>query len=596
MIFIEQEGKRMKNKYLKWLTVSVLAAVMALSFGLAGCSTEEEGGGDDESGDTITATEAASMIAAFSGGYTTVSATFAQDASMLIDSDDDSFSAYASYECDVDETTAISIDLTEGDVYYYAVKTDADDTKTEQIVALNEDDGTYYYAETDTAQTALADEDAAVAQISSLLDSITRENMGYIDGDAFVYTGSDWIQAYFLLGTENLTATDSYFTYSYSKTDSDGLTVDLSAKYVGYYGDSGTFDFGTNDDHTGASLTLTTDSDGRILSFSEEMDNYIELNIVSPAVPLSLTGTKTFSASYNGSISRTTLDDVNEEVSDADAATTGTIVVYENENATVTTYDFQLSGYVFTEGTEVEAGHYVAAKVTPADGYEVAVVLVNGVSASLMNGYYCHMTAAEAGTTYTISVTLIEEGGTVSETEGYMTVVKSEYGTVSTYDFNLSSFSGLSSASSTVTAGNYVAVSVSPADNYKVASVTVNGQETTNYNGYYCYMVTAVAGAEYVVEVTYTGYATVTVEDVSNCSYVLYDFDYSTFAFVEGSTVDVGHYVTVSVTPDDGYEVTSVTVDGNSTTYMNGYYVYMSKVTTAGTVYTVTITISAVSE
>lgn len=594
MIFIEQEGKRMKNKYLKWLTVSVLAAVMALSFGLAGCSTEEEGGGDDESGDTITATEAASMIAAFSGGYTTVSATFAQDASMLIDSDDDSFSTYASYECDVDETTTISIDLTEGDVYYYAVKTDADDTKTEQIVALNEDDDTYYYAETDTAQTALADEDAAVAQISSLLDSITRENMGYIDGDAFVYTGSDWIQAYFLLGTENLAATDSYFTYSYSKTDSDGLTVDLSAKYVGYYGDSGTFDFGTNDDHTGASLTLTTDSDGRILSFSEEMDNYIELNIVNPAVPLSLTGTKTFSASYNGSISRTTLDDVNEEVSDADAATTGTIVVYENENATVTTYDFQLSGYVFTPGTEVEAGHYVAATVTPADGYEVAVVLVNGVEASLMNGYYCHMTAAEAGTTYTISVTLIEEGGTVSETSGTITVNNETNGTVTAYDFDYSTFSFTEGTD--VTAGHYVAVTVSDLD--ESFTVTVNGQSTTNFNGYYCYMVTAVAGAEYVVDVTYAseeedeGYGTIVVEDVSNCEYVVYDFDYSSFLFTEGNTVAVGHYVAVKVTADDGYEVTSVTVNGNAATYINGYYCYMSAAT-AGTTYTVVITVSA---
>lgn len=559
----------MKNKPRKWLMITVLAVVMCLSLGLAGCSGGTED--DDETGDggtdtesSLTASEAASMISAFSGGYTTVSATFKQDVTMSIASDDDSFSAYSSYESDVDETTTIEIDLTEGGVYYYASKTDKDGEVTEQIVALS--DSTYYYAETDTAQTALADEDAAIAKISTLLESITHANAGYIDSDVFVYTGADWIQAYVLLGTENLSATDSYFTYTYAKTDSDGLTVDLAAKYVGYYGDSGTFDFGTSDDYTGTTMTLTTDSSGQILSYSETLNNYLELAIINSAVPLSLTGTKSLSASYDGTISQKSLDDVNTEVSSGDEATTGTIVVYENTNATVTTYDFDLSTYGFVEGTEVEAGHYVAAKVTAADGYSVAVVLVNGVAASLMNGYYCHMTAAEAGSTYTISVTLIADGETASETAGYITVNNETDYTVTTYDFDYSTFSFTEGTD--VTAGHYVAVTVS-SDSSDFA-VTVNGQSTTNFNGYYCYMVTAVAGAEYVVDVTTaeaeetSGYGTVVVGEASNCTYVVYDFDYSSFTFTESDTVEVGHYVALTVTPDDGYEVSSVTVNGNA--------------------------------
>ena len=221
----------MKNKFLKMLGMAAMAAIVCAGFALAGCSGTESGGGDDTDGgdDTFTASDAATMIAGFSGSHTTVSATFSQDVSMSIASDDSSYEKYSSYESDVDDTVTLELDLTAGGVYYYASKKDADGEVTEQIVALSGD--TYYYAETDTPQTALAGEDDAVEMISELLASISYSHAGYIDSDAFVYTGSDWIQAYVLLGTENLSATDSYFTYSYSKTDDSGLTVGLEAKY-----------------------------------------------------------------------------------------------------------------------------------------------------------------------------------------------------------------------------------------------------------------------------------------------------------------------------------------------------------------------------
>lgn len=78
------------------------------------------------------------------------------------------------------------------------------------------------------------------------------------------------------------------------------------------------------------------------------------------------------------------------------------IVLGETAGYEVTTYDFDYGTMSFTEGTEVAPGHFVAFQINADEG--TVNPTVNGEAVTFINGYYCYMSAAEAGQTYTIEV------------------------------------------------------------------------------------------------------------------------------------------------------------------------------------------------
>jgi hypothetical protein len=562
----------MKKKTL--LAVCSVTAAAALAFGLAAC-------GDNG----MTAEKAAEKIATFTTSPTVIDATFKQTYQLAVDSTNASFKAF---EKDIADTVVIQADYTAGNVYYYGKKTAKDNSVTEQLVY--KDGSTYYWMTTTSVKTALTDEAAAKTKINELMTSLSKETTGYVDGTAFTYN-ADWVNTYIMLGSNTVKGTESsYFTYTYDNADNDGLKIDIDMKYVGYYGDAGTFEFGTDATHTGATAAITTTSDGYITSFNETLNNHMEMAITSTPIPLDLTGTRSLTATYGGTLTKKTT--ITQDIRPA-TITVGTVA-----NATVATYNFKQGDYstLATPSSTVDAGNFVAVKVTPDTGYEVSSVTVNGNETQLIQGYYCYMTAAESGATYNVAVVVIAEGAE-APTTGTITVAAVEHATVATYNFKNGDYSTLATTSTIVDVGNYVAVKVTCDEGYVVDTVTVNGNATELKNGYYCLMQAATAGTTYNVVVTVKQTpGTIEVTEVANATVETYNFklgDYSTLQ-TASTTVDVGNYVAVKVTCDAGYEVASVTVNGQATELKNGYYCLM-QAATSGTTYTVVVTLRTAS-
>lgn len=471
----------MKKKIL--LAVCALTAATAMTVGFTAC-------GDGDKG--MSAEDANKKIATFTSSPTTVNATFKQTYKLDVNSDNSSFK---SFEKDIADTVTINVDYTAGNLYYYGKKVAKDNSVVEQLVI--KEGNAYSFLTTTTEKEALADEAAAKTKINELLTSLSKQTAGYVDGDAFVY-GNDWVHTYLLLGSGTLNGSEKSFAYSYDKAEGDGLKVNIDMQYVGYYGDAGTFEFGTDATHTGAKAEIVTDSKGYITSFSQTFNNHLDMRITSTPIPLDLTGTRTLTASYDGTITKKAASDITQNI-----PTTSEIKVGSVEHATVTTYDFKNGDFstLAKPSNVVTQGNFVAVKVVCDDDYEVKSVKVNGSDTQLIQGYYCFMTPATAGTTYNVAV-VVGAVGQEAPTTGTITVANVQNATVTTYDFKNGDFSTLSKPSNTVTPGNFVAVKVECENGYEVDTVKVNDTATQFINGYYCLMTPATAGTTYNVVVT----------------------------------------------------------------------------------------------
>ncbi|MCD8200882.1 MAG: hypothetical protein LUD47_02305 [Clostridia bacterium] len=551
----------------KHILASFAAVVAALGMiGLAACG----GKGDKKPEGTLSEEEALAMIETFTDAPSAAEGTFVQDFTLEVDSDNASFKSFAK---DLRSVTDFSIKFVPGDVYMYAKKTVTDRadggtvTVTESILA--KEDGVYSYATTTTPVTGLAEQTdaAALGEADRLFKNATTETSGWLDSSVFVYTGYDWVQDYIMLGSSSVQASNArYFTYSYEKNAAEGLNVSIENKYVGYTGDAGVVDVGTDDTYTGGTVRVETDGKGCITSFSQTMNNQIDFNITNPPVPLYYTGTRTLTATYDGEIAKKSLSEVNSETGGTEAATSA-VTVYENPHcASVETFDFAYPDYSTLNETSavVTAGNYVAVKVVPETGYEVAVVLVNGKDTSYMNGYWCLMEKAEAGTVYNVAVT-VKESGEETGTKGLIVAPDATdvagIAEIKVGDFDLGTFK-TDWETSEVEPGHYVTVEVTCEEGYTLSSVKVNGEKTELFGSQYCYMSPVVAGAEYVVDIETVGCAVVACDPVEGCAIGIYNFNLAAFSGLdkESDVVYVGNWVAVLVTCEEGYEVESVMI------------------------------------
>ncbi len=548
--------------------LSMIAVVLAVVMCMTACSSG------------FTPEKAAEKIAGFTAAPTTVSGTWEQDFQLNVNSDNASFQAFAQ---DLKATVAFELNLAAGNVYYYAKRTtDAGDSFEEIVVQA---EGKYYYKSSTLNPVELASEEAALEKIAASFKAITTEKAGWLDLDAFLYDDT-WVSDYIMLGSTNVpTSAGNYFAYTYDKAEEDGLKIDIDAKYVGYTGDSGIVDVGTNDTYTGSKIALVTNAQGHILSATQTMNNYIEFNITNPPIPLQYTGTRTLTAAY-GAVTAKTLDDV------AMTATTGTVAISKDANVQkVELFDFNYGTMNFGETkNSVTEGNFVALAVTCGAGYEVDTVKVNGEDATFMNGYYCHMTPVAAGDYYEVSIATKAAAEAPATTKATATVTAAEGITYELYDFDYGTFAFVATEGE-IEQGHYIAIKLAEGVE---AAVKVDGNDAQFINGYYCYMQSVVAGQSYAVTIgeveaaapTDATVATATVEAAEGITYELYDFDYATMAFVpsEGEIAD-GHYIAVKITSEGE---ASVKVDGNDAQFINGYYCYMQSVK-AGQSYAVTI-------
>ncbi len=564
----------MKNR-ISAIIAMILALVMCTAC-LTGCNPE------------FTAENAAEMIAGFKTNPTTVSGIWVQDFKLDVNSDNESFKSFAT---DLKATVDFAIDLTAGNVYYYAKRTVGESEAYEEIVAKA--DGKYYYKSTSLNPIELADEAAAVDRIESAFKAITTEKAGWLDVDAFLYNDT-WVGNYIMLGSTNVpTKAGKNFAYTYTKTDG-GLKIDIDAKYVGYTGDSGIVDVGTNDTMTGSKITVETNAQGHILSVNQTVNNYIEFNITNPPIPLLYTGTRTLTAAY-GAVTAKTLDSV------AMTATTGAVSISKDANVLKTElFDFNYGAMSFGETKNtVTQGNFVALKITCGAGFEVDAVKVNGVDATNMNGYYCHMTPVEAGGSYDVVITTKATGDGPVNTTASVTVDAAEGITYELYDFDYGKMQAgdmagaFKATAGEVEQGHFIAVKITSAGE---VVVKVDGNDATAISGYYCYMKSVEAGKTYAVTVEAAGAGstedpsattgTATVTAFEGITYELYDFDLTTFAFTPSKgEITAGHYIAVKIT---GGEAT-VTVNGEATAPQGGYLCYMTKIE-AGKSYAVAIT------
>ncbi len=553
----------MKKRIFSIIALVLVTALCAAC--MTGCSNE------------ISAEKAAEKIAGFTANPTTVSGTWVQDFQLAVNSDNQSFKAFAQ---DLKATVEFQLDLTAGNVYYYAKRvTDAGDSY-EEIVAQAE--GKYFFKSSNLNAVELESEAAAIEKIGAAFKSITTEKAGWLDVDALLYDGT-WVTDYIMLGSANVPTTEGRnYAYTYTKAENDGLKIDIDAKYVGYTGDSGIVDVGTNDTNTGAKIAIVTNAQGHILSMEQSVNNYIEFNITNPPIPLVYTGTRTLNATYEA-VTPKTLDAV------AVTATSGQVSLTKDANVMkADLFDFNYGAMSFNPTkSAVEQANFIAVQVTCGAGFEVDTVKVNGVDATNMNGYYCHMTPVAAGDSYEVVITTKQAAEAPATTKATVTV---DAGSIAyeLFDFDYGTFA-FTPSTGEVEQGHFIALKIEGE-----ASVKVDGNDAQAINGYYCYMTPVVAGQSYAVTVSAPGQAAqpsgtkaiANVEAAAGITYELYDFDYATMGFTPTTgEIEQGHYIAVKITSEG---TVSVKVDGADAQPINGYYCYMKSVE-AGKTYSVTI-------
>ena len=196
-----------------------------------------------------------------------------------------------------------------------------------------------------------------------------------------------------------------------------------------------------------------------------------------------------------------------------------------------------------TPGTaDYESGTEVTLTVTPDSGYRVKSVTLDGKAVTLTNGKYTFKVTANC--------TFEAEFEAIPADRYTVTVKCGEHGIVTpgTADYE---------------SGTEVTLTVTPDSGYRVKSVTLDGKAVTLTNGKYTFKVTANCTFEAEFEAIPADRYTVTVKCGEHGAVTPGTADYES-----------GTEVTLTVTPDSGYRVKSVTLDGKAVTLTNGKYTF----------------------
>ncbi len=200
-------------------------------------------------------------------------------------------------------------------------------------------------------------------------------------------------------------------------------------------------------------------------------------------------------------------------------------------------------GTVTPAGGTYANGDTVTLTVTADPGYYVKSTELNGAAVSL-NSDNEYVFTIESDSTFTAEFAEIPPDSYV------VTVNCGEHGTVTpgTADYE---------------SGTEVTLTVTPDSGYRVKSVTLDGKAVTLTNGKYTFKVTANCTFEAEFEAIPADRYTVTVKCGEHGAVTPVTADYES-----------GTEVTFTVTPDSGYRVKSVTLDGKAVTLTNGKYTF----------------------
>ena len=316
-----------------------------------------------------------------------------------------------------------------------------------------------------------------------------------------------------------------------------------------------------------------------ITNISQDMTVAVEFEAIPPTTyTLSVTATGNGSASFNGTTIRgkTTSFTVNEGTSATITFTpdngyriksvkvNGSTVTVSNNQYTVsnisrntynsTTVRGKTSSFTVNEGTNA------TITFTPDNGYMIKSVKVNGSTVTVSNSQYTvnnisrNTTVAvefEAIpiTTYTLSVTATGNGYAL---------------------YNKTSVRGITQTF-TVNEGTNATITFTPDNGYRIKSVKVNNSTVTVSNNQYTVSnirqnTTVAVEFEAIPPTTYT--LSITATGSGSVSYNGTTVRARTTSF----TVNEGTNATITFTPDNGYRIKSVKVNGSTVTVSNNQY------------------------
>lgn len=407
-----------------------------------------------------------------------------------------------SFKRDVVSTTTADVDFTASSLYLKITNTTKDklnntESKSEALV-FKSTDGKYYYETNRTAAPVELKDSEVSTKISQLLASASSTQVGGIDSGTFLYkTDMSYELAQF--GRTDTFEKDELNESTYEANDKGGIKVTYAPSYVGYNTDNGVSDFKNYKDATkaAANIVLNTNEKGYVLDYTETYtDTGLDMPVVTPAPTVMITGSRKFTATYGGEITKASSIALNTD--------TAYITVTRDTNiASVSGKEFILTGatpgsmtditFTNNEGkVTVATNKWVALTPKPLTGFKVKSVTVNGTAATYMQGMYCFK--AEAAGEYAVDV--VSEADTETEVK-YVTVTfdtSDEHVTAMTgtyFDVSSPQTQNQLVDGNKVPVGYWLGVKVTCAEGYEVDAVTAGDKNVTAMAGYYCINCTA---------------------------------------------------------------------------------------------------------
>ena len=505
---------------------SILVLFVLLAVVLVSC------GGNDEP-----EFDAATVVAGFDGKLdSTVKLTYTTNYKVDVVRPGADESGMDSFKRDVVATAVVEMDLGT-DLYIKVTKTrqnklvDATATTTEEI--LYKKDGVYYY-QTSSAE-AVVVEDAA-AKLATIFEEATYEQIGGLTLDALLYKSLDKAYELKVFGLSETFAADDLATPAYAAVANGGLKVNYKPEYIGYRTDGGWSDFSNSDDGYAADVEIVTNNKGQVTSMKETYNSAsLVFNIMSNPPTVTITGERSFTASYGEEITKVDSVAMAPSVAVYDAATNGSFVVMTCPMGQFTNMS------PVENGGALVLGNIICVKPTAAEGYEVAKVTVNGNETPMIN-------PAQAGGFYCFSVepgeNVIEVLFKASEPTNGIVAVDNK----TSYDYQVQSFTYGANGPvdyQVVTNGEIVpGASIFGAiviDSTKEVTVTVNGTATSinipaNGVTFYCFAVKE--GGAYNVVITEKGAPVGTTGVVKVTNNTSYNYQVQSFTYGANGPVD----------------------------------------------------------
>lgn len=391
------------------------------------------------------------------------------------------------FKRDIESTVTVDLDL--GSDLYVKIKKNTKDKRNNKETTLEailyKKDGKYYQMSSTSLAAEVKDSDAKTT-LNTLLQTYSEEQVGYITLDTLLYKlGKDYEFNNF--GFSTSIEKDDLVEPSY-KASKEGLTVTYEPEYFGYHTDGGWSDFSNESNGHAATVTLTTNEKGYVTSFNETLDGKLDFHIMTPAPTVSVTGSRTFKATYGETLTKADKVDL--------IKSTAKIADISGGKATVMTCpmgQFQNMKPV-TNGGELALGNIICVKPTADLGKELASVEVNGSTTTLVKpeqagGFYCFNVIAGENT---ITVTFKDADAPSTGVVAVTNESNIEYNLVSfPYTGGTPTFTPVTD--NTIEPGATIFGAVAVASSVSV-TVTVNGTATTvnipaGPTTYYCFAV-----------------------------------------------------------------------------------------------------------